>query len=47
MILRENFYKAELFLEHLAVQKNLTENTRKSYFFDIKNFLNFFKDLSF
>lgn len=45
MILRENFYKAELFLEHLAVQKNLTENTRKSYFFDIKNFLNFFKDL--
>lgn len=45
MILKENFYKAELFLEHLAVQKNLSVNTRKSYFFDIKNFLNFFKNL--
>ncbi len=45
MIAKENLLKAELFLEFLAVQKNLSENTRNSYFFDIKGFLSFFRNI--
>ena len=45
MSAKENLFKAELFLEFLAVQKNLSENTRNSYFFDIKGFLSFFRNI--
>ena len=45
MSAKENLLKAELFLEFLAVQKNLSENTRNSYFFDIKGFLSFFRNI--
>ena len=39
---RENFYKVELFLEFLTVQKNLSKNTCNSYYFDIKKIISFF-----
>ncbi len=42
---RENFYKVELFLEFLTVQKNLSKNTCNSYYFDIKKIISFFPNL--